>query len=64
MLDYPRWLQPQVADVGGSVCCSGGTRAALRWGALALLAPAPAAALLPELLSLDKYAFNNQAVFV
>lgn len=38
--------------------------AALQQGALALLALAPATSLPPELLSLDKYAFNNQAVFV
>lgn len=38
--------------------------AALKRGELALLAPSPALSLLPELLSLHKYAFINQAVFV
>lgn len=38
--------------------------AAAKRGALALLALAPATSLPPELLSLHKYAFNNQAVFV
>lgn len=61
--------------VGGSLCCSFLALglapalsccpwAALKRGALALLAPSPALSLLPELLSLHKYAFINQAVFV
>lgn len=54
-------LPPGTGTGTSTSCCPW---AALKRGVLALLAPAPALSLPPELLSLHKYAFINQALFV